>query len=130
MHFIMQSQSVSREACPRCKSRGSETFYYMGGKYLFDVDKAAVICRDGREPVEVEDDSIREAIEDGTIDDFHLDHVDPTIPGIIAQIFHEHEGETIQAHLLIDGHHRGARAMRDGLVFSCYLLDEKESKDI
>jgi hypothetical protein len=53
-----------------------------------------------------------------------LDAVDPTIPGIAAPILHEGEAQWI----LIDGQHRNARALRDGLGFKAWLLREDVSR--
>lgn len=126
----MTPQTMSRENCPRCRG-GRETFRYYRGVYLYDVDKARVITQDGRETVEVEPESVRESVENCTVDDFHVAHVDPRFPGIIACVeYRAEDGELIQAHLLIDGHHRAARCLRDGLPFFAYILSEEESKEI
>jgi glutamate-1-semialdehyde 2,1-aminomutase len=125
----MNSNTVARDNCPRCRG-GPETFYYLGGQYLYDVDRARELVQDGRETVEVDEDTLRESIEESELDECHLDHVDPQVPGIIAHIFYDQAGETIQGHVLIDGHHRGARCLRDGLPFLAYLLDETESRAV
>ena len=116
--------------CPRCQ-RGKETFLYLSNQYQFDVDRARQLVADGREPMEIEDDSVRASVEESVIDDGHVFHVDPTIPGIIAHLFHtDADGQVVQAHLLIDGHHRAARCLQEGLPFAAFLLSEQESKDI
>src|SRR5207302_946775 len=43
--------------CPRCR-RDREFFWYMG-LYEYDVDRARDLVGDGREPVELEEDSVR-----------------------------------------------------------------------
>lgn len=53
-----------------------------------------------------------------------LDRVDPAQPGISVPIVHE--GQVI--YQLIDGMHRNARALRDGLPFSAYLLTDEASR--
>src|SRR5436190_22617506 len=82
---VMKASPVARKNCPRCRD-GEEVFYYFSGEYLYDVDKARSLLKSGREVVEVEDDSVRESLDGADIDEGHLDHVDPTIPGIIAHI--------------------------------------------
>jgi glutamate-1-semialdehyde 2,1-aminomutase len=113
--------------CPRCR-RGQKRFWYLGGLYLYDVDRARQVVADGREPVEVEDESTRESVDGSELDEVHVDHVDPSIPGIIAHVEHRKEdGAVVRGHVLIDGHHRAARCLRDGLVFRASLLSEEES---
>src|SRR5262249_50956848 len=86
---------------------------------------------DGREAVEVDEESVRLSVEDSEMDEEHIDHVDPTIPGIIAHLHHRTpEGELLQGHVLIDGHHRGARCLRDGLPFFAYLPRGEGSRPI
>jgi len=52
-------------------------------------------------------------------------------PGIISYVFHcTDSGEAVTAQLLIDGHHRAARCVRDRLPFFAYLLTEEESQAI
>jgi hypothetical protein len=54
----------------------------------------------------------------------HVDEVDPSRPGIAAPILHQ--GQVI--YILIDGHHRNARALREGRSFSAYLLTNEASR--
>jgi glutamate-1-semialdehyde 2,1-aminomutase len=125
-----ESTSQSSTPCPRCRD-GKETFQYLHESYLFDVDRAREIANDGREPLEIDPESVRESLEGASMDACHFDHVDPTIPGIIASItYRTEEGEDIQAQLLIDGHHRAGRCLRDGLPYFAFLLDEAESDAI
>jgi hypothetical protein len=118
--------------CRRCKG-GPETYWYRigRGRYEFDVDRARALAADGREPVEVEDDSVRDSVRWSVIDDAHVGHVDPAIPGLIAHVrYTADDGEVIHGHLLIDGNHRAARCLRDGQPFFAYLLTEDESEAI
>jgi hypothetical protein len=49
-------------------------------------------------------------------------------PGVIAQVRYPLDnGQTVTAHLLIDGNHRAARSLRDGVPFFAYLLTEDET---
>jgi glutamate-1-semialdehyde 2,1-aminomutase len=117
-------------ACPRCK-RSRETFWYLYGAYEYDVDKARALVADGHEPVEVEEESVVASVAESELDECHVPHVDPTIPGIIAHIRStDADDEEVRGHVLIDGHHRAARCLREGLPFRAYLLTEEESEAI
>jgi hypothetical protein len=99
--------------------------------YLYDIDRARTLTADGREPVEVEEDSVRASVAECELDDFHVPHVNAAIPGLIAHIHYPlKNGEVIKAHVLIDGHHRAARCLRERRPFFAYLLSEQESLDI
>ncbi len=112
-------------------SAGPETFWYMAHKYLFDVDHALRLVADGREVVELDDESIRFSVDTSEINWEHVPHVNPELPGIIAHIFYQtEEGEMIHGHLLIDGHHRAARCIQLGIPFHVQLLTEGESEEI
>lgn len=125
---MADSTTQAAVECPRCKS-GREVFRYWWNLYEFDVDKARALTSDGREPVEVEEDSVRESVEECTIDPLHVGHVDPTIPGLIAHFWHQYEdGELAKGHVLIDGHHRAARCLQEQRPFQAYILTEEESR--
>lgn len=116
--------------CPHCRS-GAETFSYLGGAYLFDVDAAREFVATGREPVEVDDESVRLSMDGLRLVPEHVDHVDPAFPGIIAHVsFPDPSGEVLRGHVLIDGNHRAARCLRDGLPFRAHLLTEAESEAV
>ena len=117
--------------CDRCTRTGAEYYKYFSGLYEFDVEAARKWVADGRAPVEVEPDSVRDSVEITTIDDAHIDHVDPSIPGIITHVwFVTDDGEEAHGHLLIDGNHRAARCLRDGRPFFAYVLTEAESRAV
>lgn len=121
---------ANEPACPHCRS-GSETFSYLGGAYLFDVDAARELVAAGHEPVEVEEESVRLSMDGLRLVPEHLDHVDPRFPGIIAHVsFPDPSGELLRGHVLIDGNHRAARCLRDRLPFFAHLLTEAESEAI
>lgn len=116
--------------CPNCVD-GPETFWYMANKYLFDVDHARRLVADGRETVELDEESTQFSVKTSDINPRHLPHVNTEYPGIIAHIWYPDEsGETIHGHLLIDGHHRAARCLELGLPFFVCLLTEDESEQI
>jgi len=115
--------------CPRCQR--SREFYWYLGLYDFDVDKARQFVGDGREPVEVEEDSVRVAVDRTHMDEAHVAHVNPVYPGIIAHVrYRTEEGELIKGTVLIDGHHRAARCLQLQRPFFAYLLTEEESLSI
>lgn len=114
--------------CPHCVS-GRETFWYMAHKYLYDVDLARTLVRDGREAVELDDESVKHSVDTSVIHAGHLPHVNTEYPGIIAHITYCTEtGEMIRGHVLIDGHHRAARCLQLEIPFYVYLLTEEESE--
>ena len=117
--------------CRRCRNRGREVYLYLDRAYEFDVDRAREIVADGREPVELEDECVRQSVAHSDIDDEHVDHVDTSRPGIIAHLFYRTiDGEEVQAHLLIDGNHRAARCLKEQRPYYAYLLSEDESRSI
>ncbi len=120
---------VGPAECPRC--RGGHEYYWYLGLYEFDVDKARGLATDGREPVEVEEESVRLSVRDSEMDEAHVGHVDPRFPGIIAHVQYQDEGgQMLRGHVLIDGHHRAARCLREGRPFLAYLLTEAESEAV
>lgn len=123
-------QKSSTESCPHCAT-GEETYGYLKRAWVYDVDLARKIVSDGREAVELETDDIAYCVDNSRIHEQHLDHVNPIYPGILAHLWGPGEGGTWEhGHLLIDGNHRAARCLRDGLPFRAYLLSEDESEQI
>jgi len=122
------SAEKPREECPHCAS-GPETYGYLKRQWVYDVDRARKLVADGRESVELDPDDVAYCVDNSRIYKRHLDHVDPQYPGIIAHLWGPGEGGTWEhGHVLIDGNHRAARCLRDGLPFSVYLLSEDESE--
>lgn len=118
------------DSCPHCKG-GEETFGYFGGMYLFDVDMARELVADGRQPVELEPEDVAFSVDNSRIHLQHLAHVDLKYPGIIAHYWYTTpDGEELVGHVLIDGHHRAARALQEGVPFWVYLLTADESRQI
>jgi len=118
------------ESCPHCVG-GPETYGYLKRTFVFDVDLARKIVSDGREPVEMDSSDVAYCVDDCRIHEQHLDHVNPSYPGILAHLWGPGQGGTLEhGHLLIDGNHRAARCLRDGLTYKAYLLTEEESERI
>jgi len=113
--------------CRRCRG-GKEFFRYWDNCYEFDVDRARELVQDGRDPVEVEEESVQASVDECRIDEAHVSHVDPSFPGLIAHIrYQDADGVVYKGHVLIDGHHRAARCLRERRPFAAYLLTEEES---
>jgi hypothetical protein len=123
-----QAKKTKKAAeCPHCRT-GRETFSYLGRRFAFDVDLARKLTEDGREPVEVDEESVRRCLARTRIYDQHLEHVDTKYPGIIAHVScTTPEGDLVTGHVLIDGNHRAARTQQLGQPFFAYLLTEEES---
>ena len=121
------SPQVKHKDCSRCTREG-EAFRCYRNTFKFDIDLAREILSDGREPVEMDADDIQYSLDRCEINEGHIDHVDPTIPGIVTHVFvPDQEGNVHHATRLIDGHHRAARCLRDGLPYFVRVLTEEES---
>lgn len=125
-----QKKDKSKKKCPHCSS-GPETFRFMYDIYNFDVDVAREIVSDGREPTLLEHDDVEYSVDISRIYPQHVKHVNPIYPGIIAHIWYpEPDGTVLHGHVLIDGHHRAARCLKDEIPFRVHILSEEESKRV
>lgn len=119
-----------KKKCPHCSS-GPEVYRYLKRQYVFDVDHARRLIGDGRQPVEVDPDCVRETVDETRIYPQHLEHVDTQYPGIIAYVFaYLPNCEEVEGHLLIDGNHRAARCLELGQPFYAHVLTREESRKI
>jgi len=124
-----------RKSCSRCrrteKSKG-ETFWCYNKSYIFDVDKAReYVAASDRQPLELDRADVEASVKRCDINKRHIAHVDASIPGIVAHIYHRGEdGAIVHGHRLIDGHHRAARSLEQNQPFAIYVLTEQESIDI
>jgi hypothetical protein len=126
----LQTKKQDRENCPHCAT-GAETYGYLKRAYVYDVDLARKIVSDGREPVELERDDVAYCVDNSRIHKQHIDHVNTKYPGILGHLWGPGEDGTWEhGHVLIDGNHRAARCLRDGLPFRACLLSEDESEQI
>lgn len=127
---IARPAATVTEQCPHCVG-GAETYGYLKRAFVYDVNLAREIVSDGREPVLMDPSDVAYCVNDCRIHEQHLDHVDPKYPGILAHLWGPGaEGTLEHGHLLIDGNHRAARCLRDGLPYRAYLLTEEESERI
>lgn len=130
-HRLLEWLGWRQPECCRRKEGGDEVYRYFGRNFIFDVDRANEIVRDGREPVELEEESTRMSVECSRICEPHIPHVDPSRPGIIAQIeCLADDGEVVKGQVLIDGNHRAARCLQLDRPFFAYLLSEEETSEI
>lgn len=121
---------LAQTDCPHCVV-GAETYGYLQRAWIFDVDEARRIVSDGREPVELYGDDVAYLVDNSRIHPQHIDHVSTEYPGILSHLWGPGaDGQIEHGHLLIDGNHRAARALRDRLPFRAYLLSEAESQQI
>lgn len=91
---------------------------------VWDIELARHICSDGRMPVEISPEWLDEMVRVNEVTLQHLDHVDPTVPGIACAFGYAGQTPLIG---LIDGSHGASRCRRDGLPFRAYLLSDQES---
>jgi len=93
---------------------------------------ARELVHDGtHEAMELEPEDVAYSVGRCEVNEGHLAHVDPSIPGIVAHIYYPNDdGELVHGHRLIDGHHRAARCLQLGIPFPIYVLSEKESVKI
>jgi SAM-dependent methyltransferase len=103
----------------------------MRKQYVFDVDKAREFVGDGREAEYLDDDDVRFSLKKCRVNKEHTQHVDPSIPGIVATVFYPGEdGVQVKGQRLIDGHHRAARCLELGIPYRVYVLNDEESAQI
>ena len=120
--------SDSDKGCSRCNRTGGEVFRCFKKEYVFDVRKACELTSDGREKIELEPDDVRYSVGKNKINEGHVTHVDPSIPGIVSHLYHqEDDGSLLHGHRLIDGNHRATRCLQLGIPFYVYVLTEEES---
>jgi hypothetical protein len=124
------AKRITKARCSICRKRGRETFLYMDRQFVFDIDRARRIVSDGRKPVQLDEEDVRFAVKTSHVNRNHVPHVDPSIPGIISHVFYPQDGEIIQGHVFIDGHHRAARALDLNQPFFVHVLTEDESRQI
>lgn len=123
--------SKSNDACSRCTRGEGEEFRCFRGRYKLDVDLAREFVADGRETWELDSDDLWYSINHCEVNEGHIAHVDPSIPGIVAHIFFpDEDGTLIHCHRLIDGHHRASRCLQLGIPFLVYVLSEAESVEV
>jgi hypothetical protein len=118
-------------ACAACRGRREGIQIYSSirlkdkVRMAWDVELALQLVSDGRTCVTVHPALLNEMLRVNQVDPGHLDHVDPSIPGIACVVDYTPRSEPIVC--LIDGSHRAARCRRDGLPFRACALTAEES---
>jgi len=119
----------------------NEQFYLaLPYQMTFDISKAEQILKDKpHEVMEAETNLFKDIVAyppvEGkmyfmriSINEEHLDHVDMNKPIILVP---RPKATLISGDLVIDGHHRIARAMRDGLkMIKCVVLTHEETQSL
>jgi hypothetical protein len=135
--------------CIECASRGHipELPFSASEVYTFgiaeprteldwDIDRARVIiAARPRTPLRLEPEWLQTWLrERASVTTEHLDHIPSSrsdTPGILVEIMASPPGGRPEPfRMLIDGNHRAARHVRDGLDFFAYLLTESEQRSI
>jgi glutamate-1-semialdehyde 2,1-aminomutase len=118
------------ELTPPTSLRPADIFSYWNGRFLFDLHQARRFVREGHEPFEVDEESVRDSLDQGSFTPEQLNQADPLCPGIIAHVQLQADNQVHTGHVLIDGHAQAARCFRDGLPFLAYVLSPEESRAI
>lgn len=114
--------------CSRCCRSDGEIFTCMKSRYEFDVDEARQLAGRGHDVMELDPEDVVYSVGRCQINEGHVPHVNPEIPGIVAHIyFPDEDGTLAHGHRLIDGHHRAARCLQLGIPFPVRVLSEEES---
>lgn len=115
-------------SCAHCQP-GPEYYRMVYNLYKFDVDAARKIVSDGRESFLLSEADVAHSLNWSHIIEEHIDHVSLDYPGIVAYYWHpEPDGSLTKGSVLIDGHHRAAKAQRMNLDFYVQVLSENESR--
>ncbi len=121
---------TNQPGCSECRGR-QEGFQIYTARVndqtllAWDVELAIQMCSDGRQAVSVHPAYLDELLRINRYDPAHLEHVDPSIPGIVCAI--DYAEDLSPVFCLIDGTHRGALCRRDALPFFVYVLTDHES---
>jgi hypothetical protein len=119
-------------ACPECRGRRDGLQIYSSirlkdkVRMAWDIELALQLASDGRTSITVHPALVDDMLRVNQVDPRHLDHVDPTVPGIVCAVDYTPNLEPIFC--LIDGSHRAARCRRDNLPFQACVLTEEESR--
>lgn len=117
--------------CCRKKLQGGERYTYFGRNFVYDVDLANQLVKDGRRPLEMARASVRKSVKSSRICDEHILHTDVARPGIVAHAkCVAEDGEVVRGQVLIDGNHRAAHCLLLKRPFFAYVLSEAESEQI
>src|SRR5215472_8997952 len=118
--------------CAECVSRFGSPEVYTVTRYrdnallAFDIELAHEFCQDGRVPQLIEPDVLDMISHVNGITEAHVDHVDPSFPGIACPVDYTPEGQPVLG--LIDGSHRAAKCRRERRPFFAFHLTREEAE--
>lgn len=129
---------MDQKECVQCQwwarpDRPHETFRLLLWEWDVDLAKTKPALQEGEIDVSVLADQVDYPKTDSinlmaaAINDDHLDHVDLTVPLLLGILRYP---EDHLSHVFLDGHHRVARAIRDGIEkLPCKLIGEADLLD-
>ena len=128
----LNQRAHANPRCAECVSRLDSPEVYTVTRYrdnallAFDIELAYQFCQDGRAPQLIEVEVLDMILQVNGITAEHVDHVDPSFPGIACPVDYTPEGQPMLG--LIDGSHRAAQCRRDGRPFFAFHLTQEEAE--
>ncbi len=129
---VFRARAQTHPRCAECVCRPDSPEVYTVTRYrdnallAFDIELASEICQDGRTPVEIPVETLESILKVNAITPEHVDHVDPTVPGISCPVDVTPNRQEVLG--LIDGSHRAARCRRDGIPFFAFQMTMEEAQ--
>jgi hypothetical protein len=128
----LDQRAHANPRCAECVSRLDSPEVYTVTRYrdnallAFDIELAHQFCQDGRAPQLIEVEILDMILQVNGITAEHVDHVDPSFPGIACPVDSTPEGQPVLG--LIDGSHRAARCRREDRPFFAFHLTREEAE--
>lgn len=128
----LNQRAHANPRCAECVSRLDSPEVYTVTRYrdhallAFDIELAHEFCQDGRAPQLIEIEVLDMILQVNGITAEHVDHVDPSFPGIACPVDSTPEGQPMLG--LIDGSHRAAQCRRDRRPFFAFHLTREEAE--
>jgi hypothetical protein len=129
---VFRERAQANPHCAECVCRPGSPEIYTVTRYrdnamlAFDVDLASDICQDGRAPIEIPVEVLDAILRVNGITRDHVNHVDPSIPGIACPVDRSPEGVPVLG--LIDGSHRAAKCRLNSLPFFAFHMTTEEAQ--
>lgn len=128
----LNQRAHAHPRCAECVSRFDSPEVYTVTRYRdsallsFDIELAHEFCQDGRAPELIEMEILDVLLQVNATTAEHVDHVDPSFPGIACPVDYTPEGQPVMG--LIDGSHRAARCRRERRPFFAFHLTREEAE--
>ena len=128
----LQQRALQHPHCAECVSRLDSPEVYTVTRnrdmalLAFDIELAHQFCKDGRASQLIDNEILDAILQVNGITPEHVDHVDPTFPGIACPVEFTPDGQPVNG--LIDGSHRAARCRREGRPFFAFHLTPEEAQ--